>query len=385
MSVVIIGLGAMGSAAAYYLTRRGARVLGFDQFAPPHTLGSSHGRSRVIREAYFEHPLYVPLVRRSYELWDELARESGRRLFHRTGGLMIGPSDGRVFGGARLSALRHALAHEELSADEVRRRWPAYDPPDGHVALYEPRAGLLLPEAIVETYLALARTRGAELRLGERVLAWHADGDGVTATTGHGTYRADRIIIAAGPWLPRLLTDLVLPLEVERQLSHWFEPAARAELHAAERCPLALWEHEHDRVVGTFPDLGDGVKVGIHHEGEITDPDAVNRATTPAEDARARELLRRLMPTAAGRTREKRVCLYTNTPDHHFLIDAHPAHPQVLIASPCSGHGFKFASAIGEVLADLALDTRSWFDLTPFRVERFGLRTERPRMISGSS
>jgi sarcosine oxidase len=372
--VIVIGLGAMGSATLYELARRGVRALGIDRFAPPHTQGSTHGRSRIIREAYFEHPLYVPLVRRAYDLWDELERESGNTLFHRTGGLMIGPADGVLVSGARRSAAEHDVRHEMLSAEEVRWRWPAYDPPDDHVALFELRAGLLLPEACVETYLHLARQRGATARLGERVRGWRADAGGVVVTTDAASYRAERLVLAAGAWLPELVTDVPLPLSVERQMFHWFEPASRPEVHTAARCPLALWEFERDRLVAMFPDLGDGVKTGIHHEGEISDPERVRRTTTPQEDADIRALLRRLMPEAAGRLREARVCLYTNTPDHDFLVDAHPAHASVLLVSPCSGHGFKFASAIGEVAADLAARGASSFDLSPFRLSRFGTR-----------
>jgi sarcosine oxidase len=379
--VVVVGLGAMGSATLYELARRDVRALGIDRFAPPHTQGSTHGRTRIIREAYFEHPLYVPLVRRAYELWDELERESGRTLFHQTGGLMIGPADGTVVGGARRSAVEHDVPHELLTADEVRQRWPAYDPPDDHAALFELRAGLLLPEACVETYLDLARRHGASTLVGEYVRGWRADGDGLAVTTDAGTYRTGQLVLAAGAWLRELVPDVMLPLAVERQMFHWFEPASRPELHAAARCPLALWEFERDRMVATFPDLGDGVKAGVHHEGESTDPEHVRRTTTPEEDADIRALLRRLMPEAAGRLREARVCLYTNTPDHHFLIDAHPVFPNVLLASPCSGHGFKFASAIGEVVADIVTHGESAFDLAPFRLERFestadyGLRT----------
>lgn len=369
--VIVVGLGAMGSAALRELARREVRVLGIDQFAPPHTLGSTHGRSRIIREAYFEHPLYVPLVRRAYELWDELEREAGRTLFHRTGGLMIGPGDGTLVGGARRSAEEHAVPHEVLGASEIRRRWPAYDPPDDHVALFELRAGLLLPEACVESNLQLAARNGATVRTGERVLSWRADDGGVRVATATATYRAARLVLAAGPWLSDLVSEPTLPLAVERQMFHWFEPSSARELHEGARCPLALWEFEPERMVATFPDLGDGVKVGIHHEGEITDPASVRRTTTPEEDVGIRALLQRLMPRAAGRQVEARVCLYTNTPDHDFLIDAHPAHPGVLLVSPCSGHGFKFASAIGEIVADVVTRGETAFDLAPFRLARF--------------
>jgi sarcosine oxidase len=371
VDVVVVGLGAMGSATLYHLARRGVRALGVDQFAPPHTQGSTHGRTRIIREAYFEHPLYVPLVRRAYELWDELERESGRTLFHRTGGLMIGPADGALVAGARRSAVEHDVPHEMLTADEVRERWPAYDPPDDHTALFELRAGLLLPEACVETYLELARQNGATTRHGERVRSWRADGAGIAVTTDGTTYRGRRVVFTAGPWLRSVVPDVPLPLTIERQMFHWFEPTARRDLHQAERCPLGLWEFERDRMVATFPDLGDGVKAGVHHEGETTDPATVRRSTTPEEDADIRAILARLMPDAAGRQLEARVCLYTNTPDHDFLIDTHPVHPAALLVSPCSGHGFKFASAIGEIATDIATRGQSQFDLTPFRLDRF--------------
>jgi sarcosine oxidase len=371
VDVLVIGLGAMGSATLYELSRRGVRALGVDQFAPPHTLGSTHGRSRIIREAYFEHPLYVPLVRRAYELWADLERTSGRQLFHRTGGLMIGPADAALVAGARRSAVEHDVPHELLAADEVRRRWPVYDPPDDHVALFELRAGLLLPEACIETYLELAERNGAAVRTGERVLSWRPDGTATSVTTTGATYRTQHVVLTAGPWLPALVADIALPVAVERQMFHWFEPIAERELHAAAHCPLALWEFERERMVATFPDLGDGVKVGLHHEGELTDPSTVRRTTTAAEDEEIRALLTRLMPRAAGRQLEARVCLYTNTPDRDFLIDAHPAHAGVLLVSPCSGHGFKFASAIGEIAADLVTRGTSAFDLAPFRLGRF--------------
>ena len=369
--VIVVGLGAMGSASLFELSRRGLRVLGIDQYEPPHRLGSTHGRTRIIREAYFEHPLYVPLVRRAYDLWDELERETRQTLFHRTGGLMIGPEDGVLVAGSRRSADEHGVPHDMLTADDVRRRWPAYDPPDGHVALFELRAGLLLPELCVETYLELARHNGATTQLGERVLEWTADGEDVSVRTDRATYRASRLVLTSGAWLPSLVPDVPMPLTIERQMFHWFEPTARRDLHRADRCPLALWEFEPDRMVAMFPDLGDGVKTGVHHEGEATDPAIVRRTTSEAEDADIRALLARLMPDAAGRQLEARVCLYTNTPDHDFLIDAHPRHANVLLVSPCSGHGFKFASAIGEVVAELVAHGESRFDLTPFRLGRF--------------
>jgi sarcosine oxidase len=366
--VLVVGLGAMGSSAAYHLAARGARVVGVDRYAPPHTHGSTHGRTRIIREAYYEHPVYVPLVQRAYMNWASLERESECTLFRKTGGLMVGPPEGVLVAGARRSAREHGLAHEELSATEIRRRFPGFAPADDMVGLLEPRAGVLFPELCVEANLSCARRRGAELHTGERVITWRAEADGVVVTTDRTTYRAGRLILSAGPWIGTLVPELHLSLEIERQLFHWFDPAAHREWFDADRSPIAIWEYDTDRLVATFPDVGHGVKIGVHHEGELVDPDGPRRPVAPDETQAVRALLRRLLPDAAGRLLATATCLYTNTPDHHFLIDVHPDHPQVILASPCSGHGFKFSSAIGEILADLALTGATDFDLSPFRL-----------------
>ncbi|MDQ6827972.1 MAG: N-methyl-L-tryptophan oxidase [Gemmatimonadota bacterium] len=370
LDVVVVGLGAMGSAAVYQLARRGLRVVGVDQFSPPHQLGSTHGRTRIIREAYFEHPSYVPIVQRAYELWHELERESGRELLITTGGLMIGAEHCELVAGARRSAEQHGLAYEMLSAAEVRRRYPALVPASGMVALLEPRAGILLPELCVGAYLDLARAAGAELRTNERVLEWKANETRAVVRTTAGTYEAGQLVLAAGPWLPGLL-ERAPQLAVERQLFHWYEPRDHREWFAPGAMPISLWEDEQHRIFAAFADLGDGVKFGIHHEGEITTPDTVNRQVTTADDEMMGALVRRFMPSALGTLRESRVCLYTNTPDHNFIIDRDPSG--ALIVSPCSGHGFKFASAIGEIVADLVMKRESRFDLSLFSADRAAL------------
>jgi sarcosine oxidase len=362
---VIVGLGAMGSAAAYQLAKRGKKALGLDRFAPPHSSGSSHGKTRIIREAYFEHPLYVPLVQRAYELWAELERQTGRSLLRQTGGLMIGRPDGAVASGARRSAEVHRLRHEILAATEVRRRFPGLQPNDEMVAVWEPRAGILFPEACIEAHLGLARKHGAELRMDEPALCWKPDGDGVRVFTAKDEYLADQLLLTAGGWIQALLPDLQLPFVVERQVQFWFEPT-NPEWFQPGRCPIHIWEHEPGRHFYGFPDLGEGVKVAGHHEGEAVDPDSISREVTPQEVETMRRLVRRFLPGADGPLRSAVVCMYTNTPDHHFFIDRHTAHPQVLIASPCSGHGFKFSSAIGEVLANLLTGEPCGFDLSLF-------------------
>ena len=367
--VIIIGLGAMGSAAAYHLARRGQRVLGLDRFSPPHTMGSSHGQTRIIREAYFEHPSYVPIVQRAYELWDELARAANAPLLLQTGGLMIGAPDSIVFTGAKHSAETHGLPHEILTASAVRTRFPALRPSDDMLAVLEPRAGILFPERCIAAHLTLASQHGANLRTEEPVLRWTASEHGVEVVTTKGTYRAAQMILSAGSWARELLPDLNPPLTIERQTLFWFEPKSAPELFYPERCPIHLWQiggEEGRRFFYGFPDLGEGMKIAWHHDGSNVSPDFVSRDITPDEVESMRGLLRRYLPQADGRFRSAAVCLYTNTPDEHFWIDRHPAHSQVIIASPCSGHGFKFASAIGEILSDLAITRKSQFDLGLF-------------------
>lgn len=367
---IVVGLGAMGGSAIYHLAKRGKRVLGLDRFGPPHTFGSSHGETRIIREAYYEHPLYVPLVQRAYELWDELEKEAGRQLFLQTGGLMISRPDGVVFSGAKRSADEHKLPYEVLSSAEVRRRFPALQPDDDMAAVLEPRAGILFPEACVEAHVTLAAKHGARLRLNETVLSWHSDGAGVLVKTAQGEYRGERLILSVGAWIQSLLPDLRLPLQVERQVLHWFRPARTPEIFEPKNCPVYLWGYGRNQFFYGFPALGDGVKVARHHEGKTVDVNTVRRDVSDAEVEGMREIVRRFLPAADGPLRKSTVCLYTNAPDHHFLITTHPGHRQVVIASPCSGHGFKFSSAVGEVLADLALEGESRFDLTLFQLNR---------------
>jgi sarcosine oxidase len=363
--VIVTGLGAMGSAAVRELARRGLRVLGLDRYAPPHTHGSTHGRTRIIREAYFEHPAYVPLVQRAEVLWSALEREVDERLFVRTGGLMIGPERGTLVAGARASAVQHRLPHELLTPAEVRRRFPALTPESNSVALYEPHAGVLLPEQCVRGLLACAARDGAELRTEERMVEWRADGQRVHVTTTAGEHVATRLVLTLGPWLPDFLGGAAIPLTVMRQVQYWFEPRQHAERFGPDHLPIALWETK-DRIFYTLPDFGDGVKVAVHHQGELTDPERVRRSVSEEEDASARTLVERFLPNAAGVLRDHSVCLYTNTPDGHFLIDRHPRHREVVIVSPCSGHGFKFASVIGEIVAKLVLD-EGGEDLSLFR------------------
>ena len=367
---IVVGLGAMGSSAVYQLALRGQKVLGIDQFTPPHAFGSSHGKTRIIREAYFEDPLYVPLVKRAYNGWAELQARSGKRVLSRTGGLMLGTADGIVVRGARASAVEHKLPYEELSAADIRSRFPALHPSDDTVAIWEPRAGALDPEAAIEAQLSLARSAKAELRFGEKVTKWRATADGVEVITHSGTHVAERLLISAGAWIGELVPELALPLAIERQAVCWFDPLKPAEF-TPNKFPIFIHEYAPGRTWYGFANFGDGVKAALHHQGEITTPQTVRRAVGDDEVAAVRDLVKRYIPDANGALRSTTVCLYTNAPDDHFILDAHPAHQSVFIASPCSGHGFKFSVAIGEVIADEFTGEKRRFDLSPFRLSRF--------------
>jgi sarcosine oxidase len=368
--VGIVGLGVMGSMAALELARRGRRVIGFDRFRPPHVFGSSHGKTRIIREAYFEHPQYVPLVQRAFEQWALLERESGRKLLVTTGGLMIGPPGGVLVSGARRSAIEHGLAWEELAAPEVRRRFPSFEPGTDEVALFEPRAGVLFPETAVETALERAAAAGAVLRFDQPVMSWNA-GEAITVRTGQDRCTVDRLVVAAGPWMAGELPRARLPLTVARQTVFWLAPAGPEDAVAPERMPVFIWEWATGEMFYGFPDFGDGVKVAIHHQGEPADPDHVRRTVLPGEADRLRGVIAARIPGCAGALRKSCVCLYTNTPDGDFILDRHPDDARVVLVSPCSGHGFKFAPAIGEAIADLVEDRPPRFDLAPFRIDPF--------------
>lgn len=369
--IIIAGLGAMGSAAAYHLSARGLRVLGLDRFTPPHTLGSSHGESRIIREAYYEHPLYVPLAQRAYQLWDALAAHTAQQLFLQTGGLMIGPETGTLVRGALLSAQTHHLAHEVLDATTLQQRYRAFHPSDEMVAVWEPRAGVLFPEKCIATHLLLAQRHGATLHGEEFVVSWRQEGGGLQVTTNKGHYHTNKLIVAAGAWLQTLAAELALPLHCTRQTLFWFEPTAHAEYFTPSNFPIYILEHEPERYFYGFPNLGAGCKAAIHHEGEATHAEHVRREVSAAEVLPLRRLLEKFLPEANGPLLKTAVCMYTNTPDAHFLLDFHPQNENVLLVSPCSGHGFKFSSALGECVAQLLCDKQTAFDLTPFRLERF--------------
>jgi sarcosine oxidase len=341
--VAIIGLGAMGSAAAYALAKRGAKVIAFDRLTPPHHM----------------------------ELWADLEREYGEKLFMQTGGLWVGPEKGELVSGALESVRTHHLAHDLLSAADIMKRFPAYHARNEWVGLLEHRAGMLAPEKCVSAFHAGAKRFGAELHTNTEVNSWSVGPQWVTVVTPNWSCTADRIIVAAGAWLPGLADKmgLKIPLEIERQMSHWFTPSSNDVKFRASNTPVALFEMPGDMFL-TMGDEGHGVKCGKHHSGLPTSPADVNREVSDADNAAARAILEEVMPGAGGKLKEARVCLYTNTPDRHFIIDWMEKGRSLLL-SPCSGHGFKFASGIGEIAAQLVTDGKTPMDLSLFSLSRF--------------
>jgi sarcosine oxidase len=355
--VIVIGLGGMGSAAAYHLAARGQRVLGLERFGPAHDNGSSHGGSRITRQSYFEDPAYVPLVLRAYELWDALARDSGRDVITLTGGLMIGPPESVTVTGSRLSSQQWGLPYEMLDAAEIRRRFPTMTPSDGDVALYEPNAGFLRPEATVGAHLDLAGGRGADLRFNEPVRRWESGPDGVRAVTDAGTYTAGHLVITPGAWAPELLADLGAPFVVERQVQYWFAPSGGIEPFRPERHPIYIWEDAAGVQFYGFPAIDGpdgGVKVAFHRGGQTCTPQTIERTVRDGEVRAIAAHARGRVPAVPGTFLTAVTCMYTNTTDHHFIIGTHPAHERVTVACGFSGHGFKFVPVVGEILADLA-------------------------------
>ena len=353
--VVVAGLGAMGSAAVYHLAKRGKRVAGFDRFHPPHAQGSSHGYARVIREAYASGPAYVDLVRRAYALWETLQEESGTELVRTYGHLSVRPPGGCERLGVLASAEAFDIPVERVSAEEVRRRYPMFRVEDGWEGIYEPRAGAVFPEACIDAHLKQAEAAGAELNFNCPVLDWAPDGRAVRVKLQSGEISAGRLVVCAGAWVSRLLADLALPVEIERMTLFFFRPLRNPGMFAPGRCPNNSWVCENGVSFYCQPDFGPGFKAGMHRGRVGADPETLARHTSPDDEAQIRPLVERFIPDAAGPVTESHVCMYTNLPDSRWLVDFHPDYEQVIVASPCSGHGFKFSSAIGEMLADMCM------------------------------
>lgn len=353
--VIVIGLGGMGSAAAYHLARRGIRVLGLEKFTPAHDRGSSHGGSRIIRQSYFEDPAYVPLLLRAYELWEELQQSTGLDVHRLTGGLYVGPPDCLTVAGSRRAAMQWSLPHEMLDAAEIRRRFPTFTPSPGDIALYEDKAGFARPEMTVQAHLDLAAHQGATLRFGEEVQAWEDGARGVTVSTATGTYTGGQLVICPGAWAPELLTELGIPITIERQVLYWLDPAGGTA--PFEDHPIFINENALGQQIYGFPAIDGpdgGVKVAFFRKGQECTPETIDRTVHPREIDEMRERATQLLPALTGPAVHTATCMYSNTPDEHFVITRPDAFANVTVACGFSGHGFKFVPVVGEVLADLA-------------------------------
>lgn len=373
--VAVAGLGGMGSAVLARCAARGVRAIGFEQFGPLHELGASSGRSRIIRQAYFEDPAYVPLLLRAYELWRDLERGSGTQLLRLTGLLMAGTETSEVIAGSRSAAAAHGLPVEYLTAADMRARYPVLRVNDGEVGVFEREAGAVFPERAIQAHLDLAKASGAELRFDTSMESWHEkDGAIEIVLSGGSRVRAHALVLTLGPWFAREMRDAGVPLEIQRNVQVWFEPQSAA--YAADVFPAFLIEREElPAPLYGFPDFGDGVKAAFHGSGELASPQAVKREVDFAADVQPlAAALESWMPGAARRYRSAKACMYALTPDRHFAIDRHPKCDRVVLCGGFSGHGFKFASVIGEIGAQLALDGGTQHEIGFLSLRRFNTR-----------
>jgi sarcosine oxidase len=353
--VIVLGVGGVGSAALYHCAGRAARVLGIEQFSLAHDRGSSHGHTRLIRQAYFEHPDYVPLVQRAFTLWADLEAAAGETIYHESGLLEIGPPDGEVIRGVRHSARLHGLEIDNLSATDARSRFAGFVVPEACDAIFERRAGYLLVERAIEAHARLAVRAGARLITDQVVRGWRIDGHDVVVETDTTRYRAGRLIVAAGAWSSPLLMELGILLEIRRKPLYWWN--TRDDTYAVERgCPGFLYDLPRGCFYG-FPQIETrGIKVAEHTGGDVVDdPLAVDRGLNTSDRDRVASFVRENLPAAVPESTDFTVCMYTMTPDANFVVDRHPRYPQVAFAAGLSGHGFKFTCVLGEALADLAL------------------------------
>ena len=374
---IVVGTGGMGSAAVYHIARRGLRVLGLDRFGAAHDRGSSHGQSRMIRQAYFEHPDYVPLLKSAYRLWVELEQTAGEQLYFQTGLVQCGPADGNVLAGVLKSARTHDLTVDELTADEIEARWPGFHVPEDMAGVYEAESGYLRVEACVRQHLAAAKRHGATLQTDQAVVDWKSEPEHIAVRTENDVFHADRLIITAGAWAGQILSDLNIPLEVQKKTLFWFD--TNSDIYTAERgFPGFLFERP-DGIYYGFPQIDPrGIKVGEHRTNQtaetiVDDPTHVDQSIDTDLESRVTRFLGDHLPQAFARCTASTVCMYTMPPDEHFVVDRHPADSRVVFAAGMSGHGFKFAPVLGEALADLAFDGQTDHAIDFLRCGRPGL------------
>ncbi|WP_135536856.1 N-methyl-L-tryptophan oxidase [Halostella pelagica] len=369
--VIVIGMGGMGTATTYHLARRGIDVLGLEQYDIPHSKGSSHGSTRVIRKAYHEDASYVSLLHRAYELWEQLETERDERLLYKTGSVSAGPPTSELVTGATEACEEHSLPYDKLSAGELSERVPGFELPDGFEAVYQPDGGFVDAQNSVVAHVERAHAHGAEIHGREAVEGWQSTTDGVRVTTEKGSYSADRLVISAGAWTGELVETDDFSLSPERQALAWIQPE-KPDLFSIDSFPAFGVSDGENLHYGT-PVYGvPGVKIGRHHHFEQdVDPDEMDREPTDRDERVLRDFADSYLRDGAGPTMGLKTCIYTNSPDENFVIDRLPNHSNVVVAGGFSGHGYKFASVVGEIAADLAADGTTSHDIDLFSLDRF--------------
>ena len=369
---IVLGVGAMGSSTVYDLAaKRGQKVLGLEKFDIPHAEGSSHGVNRIIRLAYYEHPSYVPLMRRAYELWEEIEKMAGEKLLYRIGSIDTAPAGHEVFEGSLESCLVHDIPHEVLNHEQINRRFPGYEIPPGHMGLLQEDGGFVLAERSIVAYVNASLAAGADIHARESVLNWETSGDGVRVYTDRAEYTAEKLVITAGAWAAEMVPSLAELAVPERQVLAWFQPEDPA-LFTPENFPVFNAYFDEGRYYG-FPVFGiPGFKIGkYHHLEEVVVPDGMGKNVTREDEEILRDATAKYFPKANGNVMTMATCMFTNSPDDHFIIGVLPDHPQVSVATGFSGHGFKFASVIGEIMGELATTGKTRHDIKLLRLGRF--------------
>lgn len=367
---LVIGLGGMGSSVLYHLARRGLNVCGLEQYEPVHCRGSSHGQFRVFRKAYFEHPDYVPLLHAADSLWRELEAESGKRLYRQIGVVLSGPPDGDAVRGTLIAADEHSLPVEKMTAADARRRWPMLTFPDNHDVVLDADAGILAVEECVSQYIKLAKRHGADAKFNEQLVAWESRQNSIRITTQRSTYNADHVVFAGGAWSAGILSGILPELNVLRKVQCWYRVQSGFQQHPAEM-PAFFFETSTGAFYG-MPSGSEQLKVARHSGGaHVLDPSNPNASATDDERQSCTEFAMTHLRGIAGKPTRTSNCLYTLTPDGHFLIDRHPDNHRILFAAGFSGHGFKFASVVGRILADQVVGVDPGLAIRFLSAERF--------------
>ena len=368
--VIIIGLGAMGSAASYYLSKNGVKVLGLDTYEPPHKLGSSHGHTRVIREAYHEGTSYVPIVKRAYELWNELDHEIEDKLILEYGGMYLG-DDGKYLSDAKKSAKKYDIPIKEFSSKEIKEKYNILNPPNNFKGLLENRSGAVFPEKAISNFLSKSINNGSSHNYNEKVIGWGKQSKFYKVETDKNNYFAEKLIFSSGAWIKNLVPSLKLPVKIERQVLFWFDPIKDKDRFHYSNMPNTGWDLDNGMEFYTQPNIENkGFKVAMHHNGKFISENDLNRESNADDLSIVKNFLEEYIPLANGKLIDSRVCVYTNTPDFDFIIDFYPNDENIIICSPCSGHGFKFTPAIGEICSELVINNAANYDLSEFSIKR---------------